>query len=108
MTIGSNPPDPTSATAPQNALTSTAISANTSPGVHPRRGLAQTAKLLRVNKNAVHCLRRRGRLTGWQKPTTKEHGFGHRCWFYKKDDVYNLLADGEYWKRNKRAKTVRS
>src|SRR5262249_25423029 len=65
---------------------------------------AQTAQLLKVNKNAVHCLPRPGPLTGWQKPPSKEHGFGNRWWFYKKEDVYNLLADGEHRKRHKRAK----
>jgi predicted XRE-type DNA-binding protein len=67
----------------------------------------QAAKALGVSKGAVGALRERGRLSGYQKPRNKKDGGGTKWWFYRKDDVYNLLADGEYLRNRNRGRQAK-
>lgn len=57
---------------------------------------AQAARLLGVAKETVYSLRRSGRLRGYQRPRRKEDGAGNKWWFFRKSEVYQLLADPEY------------
>lgn len=67
----------------------------------------QAAKLLGVSTQAVHGLRQRGRISGYQKANRKCDGGGNKWWFYRKDDVYNLLADSEYTGQRDRARAAK-
>ena len=45
--------------------------------------------------------------SGYQKPRVKEDGAGNKWWFYKKDEIYDLLADGEYLSRRDRSRRAK-
>lgn len=62
----------------------------------------QAARVLGITHHALLGLRSRGRLPGWQTPR-KGHG-GNKWWFFRKDDVYALLADPDYAQRAHRGK----
>lgn len=66
----------------------------------------QAALALGVSPKAVASLRIRGRLPAFRRPREKRTGNGNQWWFYRKDDVYNLLADGEYLRNRDRGKRV--
>jgi hypothetical protein len=68
--------------------------------------LRQTAMTMGVTPSAVKRLRRRGRLRGYQRPREKRSGGGNKWWFFRKDDVYDLLADGTYLRNRDRGKRV--
>ncbi len=55
----------------------------------------QTAKLLGISTAAVAQLRHRCRLTGHRAKHANPRSRG-AWWFYRKDDVYDLLADPKY------------
>jgi hypothetical protein len=62
----------------------------------------QAARLLGITPSALHGLRQRGRISGYQKPRRKWDGGGKKWWFYKQDDIYNLLADSDYLSYHRR------
>ena len=67
----------------------------------------QVAKMLGVTRQTVDRLRQRGRLSGYQKPRRKWDGVGNKWWFYKKNEIYDLLADGEYLRRRDRSRRAK-
>lgn len=58
--------------------------------------VAQAARAMGVSRQTVYGFRARGRLRGYQKPVRKGEGNGCKWWFFRKDDVYALLADRSY------------
>jgi hypothetical protein len=66
----------------------------------------QAAEALGVTKGTVGKLRKRGRLPGHHmKPTSGRTGV--QWWFYRKDDVYDLLADRTYLDGRRRYRKTR-
>ena len=62
----------------------------------------QAALVLRISPTTVLELRARGRLKGYRKPSPRGRVASKLAWwFFKKDDVYNLLADPAYRRKRK-------
>jgi hypothetical protein len=66
----------------------------------------QAAELLGVSRCAVHGLRRRGRLAGYQVKRTKWDGGGPKWWFYRRTDVEQLLVNRDYLGRRARGRAA--
>ena len=62
---------------------------------------------MRISITSVLRLRRHGRLPAYQRNPTHKHGGGRKWWFYRKDDVYDLLADKQYREYSRRMKPSR-
>lgn len=68
----------------------------------------QVGQLLGISQGSVQSLRLTRRLRGYQRRRVPGDGVGKKWWFYRKDDVYALLADSEYRKRHERGKHSRA
>jgi hypothetical protein len=67
----------------------------------------QAAIVMKIGPQTVRMLRERGRLQGFRKPAPKGKAISKRAWwFFKKDEVYNLLADKNYRRDRKEATGV--
>jgi hypothetical protein len=67
----------------------------------------QAAIVMKVGPQCVRALRERGRLPGYRKPIPDGKYASKRAWwFFRKDDVYNLLADRDYRRNRKKATGV--
>lgn len=67
----------------------------------------QTAKLLGIGRRTLNNLMHRGRIAGYQKARSSQDGAGNKWWFYRKDDVYNLLGNGEYTRKRDRHRAAK-
>ena len=52
----------------------------------------QAMRVLNIGWDALANLRKRGRITAYQRPKAKKDGAGNKWWFYKKDEVQVLLS----------------
>jgi hypothetical protein len=66
----------------------------------------QAAALLGVSRCAVTGLRKRGRLTGYQRKRVKRDGGGPKWWFYRRADVDELPANRDYLSRRARGRAA--